>query len=246
MSMSCKLKAFFSLIRTGIAIFIIALTIMPDAGAKSVYWGRSKKIIVLDPGHGGADEGAHSPDGILEKRVVLELSQRIAEQMSGPYRTILTRSDDYRLDTDRRTDVANTNSADILISIHAAGSFAQAARGICIYYFKSTGDRKKEDSVSQTDDQEPFPAWDHLQLKHIHTSRLLAKHIKNQLSPLGQTTIRAAPILVLRGADMPAVLIEIGYLSNPKDVKKLRESQYLDKLVVAITNGINNFFNDLN
>lgn len=244
--MSCKLNAFFNIIHTGIAISIIALTILPDAEAKSVYWGRSKKIIVLDPGHGGADEGAHSPDGILEKRVVLDLSQRIAEQMSGPYRTILTRSDDYRLGTDRRTDVANTNSADIFISIHAAGSFAQAAKGICIYYFKGTGDGKMEDSVSQTNDQEPFPAWDRLQLKHIHTSRLLAKHMKEQLSPLAQTTVKAAPLLVLRGADMPAVLIEIGYLSNPKDVKKLRESQYLDKLVVAITSGINNFFNDLN
>ena len=246
MSMSCKLKAFLNIINIGMAISIIALTILPEAGAKSVYWGRSKRIIVLDPGHGGADEGVQSPDGILEKRVVLELSQKIAEKMTGPYRTILTRSDDYRLDTDRRTDVANTNSADIFISIHAAGSFAQAAKGICIYYFKGTGAGDKENSVSQTNAQEPFPAWDHLQLKHIHTSRLLAKHMKKQLSSLAQSTIKAAPLLVLRGADMPAVLIEIGYLSNPKDVKKLRETQYLDKLVVAITNGINKFFNELN
>ena len=245
MSMSCKLKAFFSIIHTAIAISIIALTVLPHAEAKSVYWGRSKKVIVLDPGHGGADKGAHSPDGILEKRVVLELSQRIAEQVSGPYRTILTRSDDYRLETDRRTDVANTNSADIFISIHAASSFAQAAKGICIYYFNGTSGGKMEDSASQTDDKEPYPDWDHLQLRHTHTSRLLAKHMKKQLSPIAQTTIKAAPLLVLRGADMPAVLIEIGYLSNPKDVKKLRESQYLDKLVVAITNGINAFFTEL-
>jgi N-acetylmuramoyl-L-alanine amidase len=243
--MSCKLKAFFSIILTGLAISIIALTVLPDAEAKSIYWGRSKKIIVLDPGHGGADGGAQSPDGILEKRVALDLSQRIAKQMSGPYRIILTRSDDYRLDTNRRTDVANTNSADLFISIHAAGSFAQAAKGICIYFFNGTNAGKMDNSLPRTNDQEPFPAWDRLQLRHIHTSRLLAKHLKKQLSPLAQTTITAAPLLVLRGADMPAVLIEIGYLSNPKDVKALREPRHLDNLAAAITAGIINFFSDL-
>ena len=245
MSMSCKLKAIFRIIYTGIAISIIALTVFPDVDAKSIYWGHSKKTIVLDPGHGGADVGAQSPDGILEKRVALDLSQRIAKQMSGPYRVILTRSDDYRLETDRRTDVANTNNADTFISIHAAGSFAQAAKGICIYFFNGSTDGKMDNSIPQTVDQELYPTWDRLQLRHVNTSRLLAKHLKKQLSPLAQTTITSAPLLVLRGADMPAVLIEIGYLSNPKDVKDLRKSQHLDKLIVAITDGINNFFSDL-
>jgi N-acetylmuramoyl-L-alanine amidase len=244
--MSCRLNALLKIFHTGIALSIIFLMPSPSVDAKSAYWGRSKKIIVLDPGHGGVDEGVRSPDGILEKKVVLELSKRIADQIKGPYRVNLTRSDDYRIDTDRRTDVANNNSADIFISIHAAGSYAQAAKGICIYYFKGATAREKDDSVSQINDQESLPAWDHLQLRHIHTSRLLAEHLRKQLSPLTQTTITAAPLLVLKGADMPAVLIEIGYLSNPEDVKALREFQHLDTLAVAILAGINEFFSDLN
>ena len=225
---------------------IIVPTVPLDAEAKSVYWGRPKKVIVLDPGHGGADLGARSPDGIMEKRVVLELSQRIADQMTGPYKIDFTRSDDYRLDTDRRADVANNHSADIFISIHAAGSFSQEAKGICIYFFKGATAVDKNVSVTQIDDKEPLPAWDHLQMRHIHTSHLLAKHLKKQLSSLTQTTISAAPILVLRGADMPAVLIEIGHLSNPADVKALRESRHLDTLASAISAGIDAFFSDLN
>ena len=245
MSMSCKLNAFFRINCAGLALSLIVLTVLQHAEAKSVYWGRSKKTVVLDPGHGGADAGARSPDGLLEKKVVLELSKQIVERVTGPYNVRLTRSEDYRLDTDRRTDLANNLGADIFISVHAAGSFSSATKGICIYYLKGAVAGNLNESGSIRNSQDPLPTWDNLQFRHVHTSRLLAKNLKDQLSPLSQTTIMAAPLLVLRGADMPAVLIEVGYLSNPDDAKTLRDSQYLKSLAVAINDGIDAFFSDL-
>ena len=245
MSTSCRLSALFHMNCAGMALFLFVLVVLPHAEAKTVYWGRSKKTIVLDPGHGGTDAGAHSSDGTLEKKVVLDLSQQIADRLTGTYRVNLTRSDDYQLDTDRRTDVANNFGADVFVSIHAAGSYASANKGICIYYFEGVAPGEITDSGSQKDSQVSLPVWDHLQLRHIHTSRMLAKNLKDRLAPLSQTTITAAPLLVLRGADMPAVLIEIGYLSNPEDAKALRDPQYLESLTVAIANGIDAFFSDL-
>lgn len=243
MSMCCK---FITPSRLPLAVSVVLfaiLTVGLPAEAKSVYWGRSKQIVVLDPGHGGVDIGARSPDGILEKQAAFDLSQRLAAQMTDRYRVTLTRSDDYQLDIDGRTDIANNLGADLFLSIHAAGSFATAARGIYIYYFKdpSVSDLPIGPGMSDND-QEPLLAWDHLQLRHVRISRLLAQSLKERLSPLNQVTVLAAPILVLRGADMPAVLIEIGHLSHIEDAKMLRDPTYLESLVVAITNGIEDFF----
>jgi len=245
MSMSCKLKVLLRCISAGTALFWVVLTVVPPAVAKTVYWGRAKKNIVLDPGHGGADAGARSPDGMLEKQVALELSQQLADQLDGAYRVSLTRSDDYRLDLDRRTDVANNLNADVFISVHAAGSFASTAKGICIYYFKETAGGNLAESEPPQNIQTPLPIWDRLQLRHVHSSRLLAQSLKGQLSALSQSTVIAAPVLVLRGADMPAVMIEVGYLSNPEDAKALRDSRYLESLSLAITSGIDAFFSEL-
>ena len=245
MSMSCKLNPLFRFFWAIMAIVFVAVVTEPSAGAKTVYWGRSKKTVVLDPGHGGADTGARSPDGTLEKQLTLELSHRLVERLASAYRVSLTRSEDYRLDIDRRTDVANNLDADVFISVHAAGSFTPAANGICIYYFKETVSGEIPGSGLPKDTQDPLPVWDHLQLRHFHTSRLLAKSLKEKLAPLTPSTVMAAPVLVLRGADMPAVMIEVGYLSNSEDASRLRDSEYLDALTLAIAGGIDAFFSTL-
>jgi len=245
MSMSCKLNPFSRFIGAVMAILFVTVVMALSVEAKTVYWGRSKKTVVLDPGHGGLDNGARSPDGILEKQLTLEISQRLVDRLARSYRVRVTRSDDYRLDIDRRTDVANNLEADVFISIHAAGSFTPAAKGICIYYFKETVSGGQPGSDLPKDAQDPLPVWDHLQLRHVHTSRLLAKSLKEKLAALSQSTVMAAPVLVLRGADMPAVMIEVGYLSNSEDAKGLRDAGYLDALTLAITDGIDAFFSTL-
>jgi N-acetylmuramoyl-L-alanine amidase len=242
MSMFCRVIPGF---RTLVLIIAILMCLPPAAtaaAAKTIYWGRTKRTVVLDPGHGGADSGARSPDGTLEKQVALDLGRLIIAEFDGPYRVQLTRTDDYRLEIERRTDIANNLKADVFISIHTGGSFSPVPGGRAIYCYKETASERLTYS-------DPGPNtlsnWDRIQLKHVRTSHLLARHLKDRLGPLMDTEVLDAPVLVLQGADMPAVLIEVGYLSNPKEAKALRDSKYLADVARALSGGIKAFFEDL-
>ncbi|MGD8721877.1 MAG: N-acetylmuramoyl-L-alanine amidase [Desulfobacterales bacterium] len=242
MSMFCRVTPVF---RPLVLTIAILLCLPPDATAaasKTIYWGRTKRSVVLDPGHGGADSGARSPDGTLEKQVALDLSRMIADEFDGPYRVQLTRTDDYRLEIERRTDIANNLKADVFISIHAGGSFSPVPGGSAIYCYKETASERLP-----YPDQNPdtLGNWDRIQLKHVRTSHLLARHLKDRLDPLIDTEVLDAPVLVLQGADMPAVLIEVGYLSNPEEAKALRDSKHLEDVARAISGGVKAFFEDL-
>jgi len=237
----------------GLLLLVLAFFwINPAEGAiKRPFKWRTKKVVVIDPGHGGRDVGAQGTGGSLEKDVVLTLAQRIESELKSKYKVTLTRSGDYRLEIPRRTDVANHLNADVFISIHVGGSFQHNASGILIYYFldtttaaAATGRGFAEppaDNGGQAD-------WDRLQLKHVESSRLLARSLKEQIDSrlsFSSSKILAAPILVLRGADMPAILIEIGYLSNPEEEKKLQDDRTLNDMARAIGNGIIDFFQRL-
>ena len=242
MSMFCRvIPGFRTLVHT-IAILLCLSPAATAAASKTIYWGRTKRTVVLDPGHGGADSGARSPDGTLEKQVVLDLGRLIAAEFDGPYRVQLTRTDDYRVEIERRTDIANNLKADVFISIHAGGSFSPVPGGRAIYCYKETASERLPYS-------DPSPNtlgnWDSIQLKHVRTSHLLARHLKDRLVPLMDTEVLDAPVLVLQGADMPAVLIEVGYLSNPEEAKALRDSKYLADVARALSGGIKAFFEDL-
>jgi N-acetylmuramoyl-L-alanine amidase len=231
---------------------LVLFWISPTQGAtKKPFKWRTKKIVVIDPGHGGRDIGARGTGGSLEKDVVLSLAQRIESEIKSKYKVTLTRTGDYGLDIPRRTDVANHLNADVFISIHTGGSFQHDAAGILIYYFPGTSaaasatgrgfTKPPADDGGQVD-------WDRLQLKHIESSRLLARSLKERIDSrlnFTRSKILAAPVLVIRGADMPAVLIEIGYLSNPVEEKKLQDGRTLDDIARAIANGLNNFFQSL-
>ncbi|MDZ7581162.1 MAG: N-acetylmuramoyl-L-alanine amidase [Deltaproteobacteria bacterium] len=242
MSMSCKIIPFRRLLGLIIAILLGLSAAEMTAGAKTIYWGRTKKTVVLDPGHGGADSGAHSPDGTLEKRVALDLTRLIAAELAGQFRVELIRTDDYRLEIERRTDMANNLKADAFISVHAGGSFSPVPGGIIVFYYKKAASEHR-----------PFPdrspdtpgSWDRIQLKHVRTSHLLARHLKDRLDSVQPSEVLDAPALVLQGADMPAVLIEVGYLSNPEEAKALRDSRHLEDIARAVSGGIKAFFEDL-
>jgi N-acetylmuramoyl-L-alanine amidase len=218
----------------------------PDEGATAASRGRLKKTIVIDPGHGGHETGAKSSAGTQEKAVALSLARLIESELKGKYRVILTRTDDYGLEVPQRADIANHAKANVFISIHAGGSFEHQAGGITIYYFKETSgsispDKKSEGRAGLDDD--PI-LWDRLQQKHVTSSRRLAerlrKHISQQINFM-PCRITTAPLLVLRGADMPAVLIEAGYLTNPDNEKYLSNEKDLRKIARAMTAGIEDF-----
>ncbi|MCP4367162.1 MAG: N-acetylmuramoyl-L-alanine amidase [Deltaproteobacteria bacterium] len=206
------------------------------------------KTVVLDPGHGGHDKGVMGPEGMLEKNVTLALAQLIEDQRKKNYKMILTRSDDYRVNIPDRTAVANHLKADLFISIHTGGSFLHRAKGITIFYYKELSGFALEtgtDSSKPPKVFNPRVLWDNIQTKHIASSKVLAQIMQNNISSqlaFSESKIQNADLMVLKGADMPAILIEVGYLTNPGDEKKLQSPEFLSDFAEAICKGIDDYF----
>ncbi|MBL0731650.1 MAG: N-acetylmuramoyl-L-alanine amidase [Desulfosarcina sp.] len=225
----------------------ISFTITPAAvAAKQIITDKSTKTIVVDPGHGGYDIGARGLGNTMEKNVALRLARMLAEELGHKYKTVLTRTDDYHLDLNSRAAVANHLNADVFISIHTGGSFLHNAEGIIIFYFKAVTERPFSIDLHYSGADN---AWHNLQVKHIKASDLLAELIKKSIDEhtlYSKVMVQNRPLLILEGADMPAVLIETGYITNPDDEKKLNDNNYLQVLVKRISIGMERFFLEKN
>lgn len=214
------------------------------------------RTIVIDPGHGGSDHGITGPTQVLEKNITLAVAERIVKERKGIYRVVLTRTGDYGLGLYERTAVANNQRADLFISIHASGSFSHKKTGCTIYYYKKASP-DGTDISKNLPDPESFPAapipWGKRQTLHVTESKAVAKNIASHLStpflstgsPL-KTAIQGYPLAVLSGADMPALLMEIGHLANPQEEKNLSTNKYLSEIASKICNGIDSFFSKKN
>jgi len=205
-----------------------------------------KNIIVIDPGHGGQDFGAKGSDGTLEKTVTLELARLIASELEPEFKVVLTRTDDYQVDLDNRTALANHLKADIFISIHTGASFAHRATGTSIYYYQnfSKSDSGKRQPLSPADQTQIEPIfWKNVQSSHLSKSRALSRTIDDRLKRITaiQSRIESSPLAVLQGAAMPAILIEIGYLTNPAEEKNLSDNRFLMDFAEQIRMGIEDF-----
>jgi N-acetylmuramoyl-L-alanine amidase len=198
--------------------------------------------LVLDPGHGGSDQGARGPSGRTEKSVCLELAQRLALRLVSRFNVRLTRSEDYDVELDQRTAVANQAKADLFISLHTGAGFFHTTQGMGVYYHHSST------PAAQTPNEghvatEPLP-WQQRQNRHTAASKALAMELQQALESLPQRPscqVHEAPLAVLQGADMPAVLIEVGHITHPATEKFLSQSDSLDALTIAIENGIERF-----
>jgi N-acetylmuramoyl-L-alanine amidase len=205
-----------------------------------------KKIIVLDPGHGGQDSGAKGADDTLEKKVALELARQIAAELEPEFKVSLTRADDFHVQLDTRTAIANHLRANLFISIHTGASFTHSTAGTAVYYYQNfsnvdTGDKKAADRTHQKSN--PPILWKNIQIQYQAQSQALARTIAGYLDNIGpvQCRIEGAPLAVLQGAAMPAVLIEIGHITNPAEEKKLRDHRFLLELAEQIRRGIEDF-----
>ncbi len=206
-----------------------------------------QKVIVIDPGHGGYDKGAKGPAITLEKTVVFNLARIIAVELSNTYKVILTRTDDYGLDIPSRTATANHEAADLFISIHTGGSFHHQASGMTLYYFKEPLGSALTETIEllkplKSGTQIP---WKKIQNRHKTTSSALAKLIRKRINEqviFIESKVHGAPLMVLEGADMPAVVIEIGYITNPTEEKSLRDINFLSKIAKGIHNAADEFF----
>ena len=229
---------------------MLAHVAITEAKSNKLHFQIQKKTIVIDPGHGGYDKGAKGPDGTFEKNVTMELARVLAAELEKTYKVILTRTDDYWIDILKRTAMANHLNADMFISIHTGGSFLHQASGISLSYYEkiSTSALMLETESMEGSKNSNFKElWSNIQGRHQKNSKILAERILNSLKKnIGETVeynaeIQGAPLMVLEGADTPAILIEIGYITNPKEEKSLNDINVLSDIAEKIKNGIDDF-----
>ena len=211
---------------------------------------QKNRIIVLDPGHGGRENGASSPENVLEKNIVMAFAKAMTERLKTSYRVILTRKDDYQVSLFDRTAMANHHQADIFISIHTGASHRSNPRGLSVFYHEgsnsqSAGTSLKDDLRVET--SQTIQPWEQEQPHLTRKSRYFVELLKKRLSTKYQDLkfySGSAPLVVLAGARMPAVLIEIGHITNPMDAKALNDDAWRVKLAGHICDVIDDFFSD--
>ena len=207
---------------------------------------RAKKVVVLDPGHGGHDMGAGKPVDIYEKEVALNFSRLLSHKLKPAYTVHLTRSDDYQIDLMHRPAVANHLKADLFLSIHTGASTLHIPSGMLIAYY----DNQFRLATTAHDSQkkkDALPAWDEKSAIQVEKSKKLARLLKEKLLEYNQelkVDIRGMPIVVLEGANQPALLIEIGYLTNPTDLRKLKNNSVLESYTKTISAALDAYFSN--
>lgn len=213
--------------------------------------------IVIDPGHGGHDHGTTSKSGVTEKEVVLDVALRVGaliqEQLGAE--VVYTRSDDTYVPLERRTGIANGKRADVFLSIHANSSPYPAIAGAETYYLSLSAPREdletaaRENAGAQRSIGELSEVVRKIALADkVDESREFATRIQNSTHELAAKTnggrplrnrgVKKAPFVVLIGAEMPSVLIEIGFLTNAREEAMMGKSEHRQKIAAAIFKGI--------
>jgi len=231
---------------------------MPTAPLSPAERAPGVRTIVIDPGHGGSETGAISPSGVLEKDLTLQLARELEAKLAQnlPVRVVLTRYEDANLQHDTRTAIANQNQADLFVSIHLNSSLGSGAYGTETYFLspQATDSRAARAAAAENtgaerasaDEQQALQLilWDLAQAHHLAESQRFANMIQgelNQTLQLKDRGVKQAPFRVLMGATMPAVLVELGFLSNPDEEKKLQDAVYRDQLVDALARAIGRY-----
>ena len=220
--------------------------------------------IVIDAGHGGHDTGTIGPTGLMEKDLCLDVALRlgkIIEQRLPGADVVYTRSDDTFVPLEERTNIANQAKADLFISIHANSSRDHAARGIETYYLNLKGSAEamevaaRENATAQGGVHE----LQDLVMKIARTEKIdeskelaediqdsLAKRIQKSSKPVKNRGVRKAPFVVLIGADMPSILTEISFLSNPADEQMLKKPEQRQKVAEGLYQGVVSYLESMN
>jgi N-acetylmuramoyl-L-alanine amidase len=232
----------------------VPATPLPVFGAES---RPTIRTIVIDPGHGGEDTGVKGPGGALEKDVTIAVAHRVKASIEGRLgmRVLLTHEGKSRMSADARAAFANNSKADLFISLHANGSPRPAARGAIV--FTLSLDRSGEDARRQSEaDRAVLPVfggrarevalveWELAQAAHIEGSNAFAGIVEQRLratAGLPTVSLLRVPMRDLAGANMPAVLIELGYLTNPDEEKLLTSVEFQNGIAAALTEAVSAF-----
>ncbi len=212
--------------------------------------------VVVDAGHGGGDHGAAGPAGLLEKDVVLDVAMRVAARLRAAGLTVvLTRSSDEFVPLEDRTRVANEAAADLFVSIHANGSRYTGARGIETFFVSPEATDEAARELAKTEnlafgtaaadvaEGDPLLAilGDLLANEHLTDSQEFARMAQQRLATAeaaGSRGVKQAPFVVLMGVHMPAVLVEIGFLTNSGDERALAGDRERDRLVEELADAV--------
>ena len=210
---------------------------------------RPEEMVVIDPGHGGEDGGARGRGGTLEKTVALEAARILAEVMRERLglRVELTRTDDRAMPLEMRAARANTSRAVLFLSLHAGGAFNPERSEALVFSLKPLLDPPMK-RADDWNDPVGLTPWHEVQLPFVLTSRRLAESLQDNLNLLLQQEegrkrrmAKGAPLAVLMGAKMPAALVELGCLNNPKEEARLNNTAYLRELSEALVDGIRQY-----
>ena len=234
------------------------------AGDRSLIRALGLKIgkIVIDPGHGGHDTGTIGPNGLEEKDLVLAVAKRLGKLLQSRMgaEVVYTRQDDTFIPLETRTAIANQEQADLFVSIHANSSRDPDARGVETYYLNFTSNADalevaaRENAASDKSIHELQDLVKKIALKEkIEESREFASDVQRALhSGLAARTpairdrgVKKAPFVVLIGANMPSILAEISFVSNPSDERKLETAEYRQRIAESLYRGISKYVNGL-
>ena len=215
------------------------------------------RSVAIDPGHGGAEDGARGAAGNLEKAVTLSVARRLKATLEARLgvRVILTRDGDGTVGLDERAAVANNNKADLFISLHANASVRPAATGAEVFYL-SLAEYGEEALRAATGPRESLPVlgggsrdievvqWQLAQARHIEQSAAFAQLVESSLRTrvtMSPRALQQAPFRVLVGANMPAVLVELGFMTNADQEKQLMSDAYQASLVEGLVEAVVRF-----
>jgi N-acetylmuramoyl-L-alanine amidase len=221
-----------------------------------------ERIVVIDPGHGGDDPGAVSRHGTKEKDVVLQIGKKLRDELNGRegYRAFLTRTSDYYVPFRKRVTIAKEYGADLFVSVHADAVKGAHARGSSVYALSLTGasteaarllasNENLSDIIGGVAEEESGEETDAIllnmfQTNTINRSKLFGSAVLNRLGSVGSikfASVQEAPFRVLKLPDIPSVLVETAYISNPEEEKLLKSRGHQQKIAGAIADAITEF-----
>ncbi len=236
-----------------------------EAPSAPVAAAQSRPLIVLDPGHGGVDNGASSPKGIHEKDITLAFALQLRDRLvaTGKFDVALTREDDTYLTLNDRVDLARQNRADLFISLHADTFQQEDIRGASIYTRDERAtdilDKVLADGENRADIVAGYVAADtrpevvgilvDLMRREVRQQAYVAANdIVKAMEPsvtLRRFPVRQADFFVLQAPDIPSLLIELGFMSNAADISNLESAEWRDRMVAAIGTGVDDYFTAL-
>lgn len=226
--------------------------------------GERNVVIAIDAGHGGKDPGARGPSGTWEKTIVLQVARELAAQINAEpgFEAFLVRDGDYYLVHQERYEKARKANADLFVSIHADAFYKPTAAGSSVFVLSTRGasgeaarwlaDRENRELVGGValDDKDNTLAAVLLDLSQSATMKAsddVANHVLDAMKRVGKTHkphVERANFIVLRSPDVPSMLIETGFISNPGEEKKLTDPAYRRKLAAAIVDGMRDYFSN--